>query len=206
MSRPSWEGIVTPIHEGSTIVLTEEFQADSPIRRMGAEHVALVTVIPAIPSAASPHAPNLAAYKLSNFRHVICGGGQLTVDLVSRFERKFRSRSFHGYGLSEASCCSSMLPAETRTAEHRRWIGTHGFRPIGIPFPSMRWEFRIPKAWISMKVRRVKSSSAGTTSCSGTLRSQRNDETFRHGWLRTGDEGSSFSTKKAADILYHRSP
>ena len=66
---------------------------------------------------------------------MICGAGPLTVELAARFEEGFGFRIIHGYGLSETTCYSSMLPVDLSEGDHRALMREHGFPSIGTPLP-----------------------------------------------------------------------
>jgi acyl-CoA synthetase (AMP-forming)/AMP-acid ligase II len=182
--------IVTPLVGGSTIVLNQKFHPDRFFERISAERVAIVSVVPTILQFLLHAKLDMAAYKMANFRHLICGAGPLTVELAARFEQAFKIPVIHGYGLSESTCYSCFLPIDLDPVAHRTWLTKHGFPSIGVPLPVN------DMAICDEEGKELEEGERGEIVIRGYNVMQRylknpsvNDETFKFGWFRSGDEG-----------------
>ncbi|HEY7530751.1 MAG TPA: class I adenylate-forming enzyme family protein [Gemmatimonadota bacterium] len=182
--------LVTPQVFGGAVVLNDRFRTELFWRRIAAERVAVVSVVPTL-LAFLLERPELAdAEDLSVFRHVVCGAGPLTVELAARFEDRFRVPIVHGYGLSETTCYSSFLPVELPAAEHRSWLRDHGFPSIGVAVPPNEMAIHDPQGRELPDGARGEIVVRGHNVMKGYhARPDANAETFAHGWFRSGDEG-----------------
>jgi acyl-CoA synthetase (AMP-forming)/AMP-acid ligase II len=133
---------------------------------------------------------DMAAYKLAQFRHVICGAGPLTVELAAKFEHAFKIPIMHGYGLSETTCYSCFLPIDLSRAEHKSLMSAHGFPSIGVPLPVNEMTIHdaegneLPEGEKGEIVIRGHNVMAGYFEDVAA-----NEAAFTHGWFRSGDEG-----------------
>ncbi len=182
--------ILTPLYGGSTIVLNQRFHPDRFFERLSAERVAIVSVVPTILQFLLHARLDMAAYKLVNFRHLICGAGPLTVELATRFEHTFKIPVIHGYGLSETTCYSCFLPIDLDPHEHRAWMSQHGFPSIGVPIASNEMAIHSPEGEELEEGQRGEIVVRGHNVMRRYFQNPEvNEETFRFGWFRTGDEG-----------------
>ncbi len=182
--------LMTPLYGGTTIVLNQKFHPDRFFERISAERVAITSVVPTMLQILLHARLDMAAYKMQNFRHVICGAGPLTVELASRFEQTFKIPIVHGYGLSETTCYSCFLPVDLDTPTHRAWLTKHGFPSIGMPLPANEMAIADAEGNALNEGERGEIVIRGHTVMQGYLNNPEvNRETFKHGWFRSGDEG-----------------
>ena len=127
--------LMTPLYAGGGVVLNQKFNADRFFERISIERVTVVSVVPTLLQFLLHAKLDMEAYKLAQFRHLICGAGPLTVELAQKFEQAFNIPIIHGYGLSETTCYSCFLPIDFSRSEHREWMSAHGFPSIGVPLP-----------------------------------------------------------------------
>jgi long-chain acyl-CoA synthetase len=182
--------LMTPLYAGGTIVLNQRFHPGKFFERISAEKVSVVSVVPTLLQFLLHAQLDMEAYKLARLRHFICGAGPLTVELAVKFEQAFKIPIVHGYGLSETTCYSCFLPIDLSLAEHKAWIGKHGFPSIGVPLPIN--EMAIHDA----EGNELGEGEKGEIVIRGHNVMPRyfqnpevNDATFAHGWFRSGDEG-----------------
>jgi long-chain acyl-CoA synthetase len=182
--------LLTPLCVGGSVVVNQRFHAQKFFERLSFEKVSVASVVPTILQFLIHTKASIAAYQLASFRHLICAGGPLTVDLAQRFEQMYKIPVIHGYGLSETSSFSSFLPINLTAAEHRHWMSKCGFPSVGVTLPTNEMAIH---------------DAAGTTLGEGergeiVIRGYNvmkrydeeplaNQEAFAHGWFRTGDEG-----------------
>ena len=182
--------LISPFWAGASVVLCRRFRAQEFWGRVAREGVEVVSVVPTLLAFLLEEAGGTAGLDLSRFRHLICGAGPLTVELATRFEERFGFRILHGYGLSETTCYSCMLPADLPAAEHRGWLREHGFPSIGVPLPPNEMAIHDAAGSALPEGERGEIVIRGVNVMQGyAKRPEANAESFAHGWFRSGDEG-----------------
>lgn len=104
--------IMTPMYAGAGLVLNQKFHTDTFFHRLRDENVNIVSVVPTLLQflcheyeankefvrhlsplllGELPGQSKGQGVRLENFRHIICGAGPLTCELVDKFERIFLS-------------------------------------------------------------------------------------------------------------------
>jgi long-chain acyl-CoA synthetase len=129
---------------------------------------------------------------LRHFRHIICGAGTLSMALARSFEERFTIPILHGYGLSETTCYSCHLPIGLSWDEHRHWMLDYGYPSIGCPIePNEMAIFSADGSGLQLGAgERGEICIRGHNVMKGYFkRPDANVETFKFGWLRSGDEG-----------------
>jgi long-chain acyl-CoA synthetase len=116
----------------------------------------------------------------SSLRYVICGAAPLPLDVFQRFEETFRLRILEGYGLTEATCVSSLNP----------YWGIRKVGSIGLPLRGQSMKILDDQlnelgpgefGEIVVKGPNVMQGYYGNPEATA--------ETIVDGWLRTGDIG-----------------
>lgn len=182
--------LVTPLYAGSTIVLNQRFHSDKFFERLSAEKVSVVSVVPTLLQFLLHAKLDMEAYKLARLRHFICGAGPLTVELATKFEQTFKIPIVHGYGLSETTCYSCFLPIDLSQAEHKEWISKYGFPSIGVPLPINEMAIHDALGNEMPEGEKGEIVIRGHNVMTRYFQNPEvNDETFAHGWFRSGDEG-----------------
>jgi long-chain acyl-CoA synthetase len=182
--------LLTPFLAGGSVVLNRAFHTKGFWQRIASERVEIVSVVPTLLAFLLEDERGHAGLDLSAFRHLICGAGPLTVELAERFEERFGVRILHGYGLSETTCYSCMLPTQLPAAEHRGWMRDHGFPSIGTPLAPNEMDVHREDGTPVADGERGEIVIRGVNVMKGYYaRPEANAETFAHGWFRSGDEG-----------------
>ena len=127
----------------------------------------------------------VAGADLRHLRHVFCGGAGVAASLVHRIETMTGARVVVGYGLTEATCVSTVVPSEATTTP----------RSVGLPlaFQALRCARRHPGTghWVEVPpgaTGRVQVS--GPNVFAGYVGTSTNaPATLTDGWLDTGDLG-----------------
>lgn len=196
--------LITPLFVGASTVLNRAFSVRHFWERIAAEKVHVVSVVPTLlqfaceygdTQAAGGHSvfgPGLTQADLSQFRHLVCGAGTLAVQLVRRFEEQFRFPILHGYGLSETTCYSCFLPIDLDWPTHTKWLVEYGYPSIGCPIlPNEMAVFSADGSG-----QQLRPGERGEICIRGHNvmkyyyhRPEANQETFKFGWFRSGDEG-----------------
>jgi len=182
--------LLTPLLAGGRAVLCRRFRSEWFWRTIAEEGVHVVSVVPTLLAFLLEDPSGPADLDVSQLRHLVCGAGPLTVELATRFEERFGLRILHGYGLSETTCYSCMLPRELDDAEHAGWMRDHGFPSIGVPLPPNEMAIHDAEGQELAEGERGEIVVRGVNVMKGYHgRPDANAETFAHGWFRSGDEG-----------------
>ena len=187
--------LVTPMVAGGSTVLNQRFSPRRFWATLVAEGVRVVSVVPTLLAyllewEAAHH--DFGQYDLSEFRHIICGAGPLTVQLAKAFEETFGVRIIHGYGLSETTCYSCFLPLDQDDAAHNHWMRDYGYPSIGVPIMPNEMAIHDPagNALPSGAAHKGEIVIRGHNVMQGYYRRpDANADAFAHGWFRSGDEG-----------------
>ncbi len=182
--------LLTPLFAGAGVVLNQKFSTERFFERVSMEKVTVVSVVPTLLQFLLHAKLDMESYKLAHFRHIICGAGPLTVELVTRFENQFRIPIIHGYGLSETTCYSCFLPIDLAITEHKHWLSKHGFPSIGVPLPVNDMAIHDEHGNERAEGERGEIVIRGHNVMRGYFGDpEANERTFAHGWFRSGDEG-----------------
>ena len=209
--------LITPLLAGASIVLNDHFSVHAFWKRVANEKVNVVSVVPTMLkylleqadintlSGHSIFGGDLAHEDFTHFRHFICGAGTLSLTLARDFEDCFGLTLLHGYGLSETSCYSCFLPVSLARDEHLHWLLAHGYPSIGCPIAPN--EMAIFAADGSGK--QLGPGERGEICIRGHNvmkhyfhRPDANEETFRFGWFRSGDEGFFLRDAEGRDFFF----
>jgi len=196
--------LITPLLVGGSTVLNDRFRVSHFWERVVTERVNIVSVVPTLLQFLLEYADEQIAkgstifgsginrLNLTRFRHFVCGAGTLSVTLARTFEDRFGFPILHGYGLSETTCYSCFMPIALSWSEHQHWLQEYGYPSIGCPIDAN--EMAIFSA--DGSGRRLGPGERGEICIRGHnvmqgyyRRDDANQETFKFGWFRSGDEG-----------------
>jgi acyl-CoA synthetase (AMP-forming)/AMP-acid ligase II len=171
--------VLTPLLAGASIVIAERFDAKTFFDLVEAERPTYFSAVPTIYNLLAA-LPAEVVPDTSSLRFGICGAAPASAELLTRFEARYGFPLIEGYGLSEATCASTINPV----AGPRR-AGT-----VGIAFPGQ--QIRI----VDEAGNELPTGADGEVIITGpnVMRGYlgRPDETARvivDGWLHTGDIG-----------------
>jgi acyl-CoA synthetase (AMP-forming)/AMP-acid ligase II len=171
--------VLTPLLAGASIVIAERFDAKTFFDLVEAERPTYFSAVPTIYNLLAA-LPAEVVPDTSSLRFGICGAAPTSAELLTRFEARYGFPLIEGYGLSEATCASTINPV----AGPRR-AGT-----VGIAFPGQ--QIRI----VDEAGNELPTGADGEVIITGpnVMRGYlgRPDETARvivDGWLHTGDVG-----------------
>jgi acyl-CoA synthetase (AMP-forming)/AMP-acid ligase II len=171
--------VLTPLLAGASIVIAERFDAKTFFDLVEAERPTYFSAVPTIYNLLAA-LPAEVVPDTSSLRFGICGAAPASAELLTRFEARYGFPLIEGYGLSEATCASTINPV----AGPRR-AGT-----VGIAFPGQ--QIRI----VDEAGNELPTGADGEVIITGpnVMRGYlgRPDETARvivDGWLHTGDVG-----------------
>lgn len=89
------------LNAGATIILQQRFQEDQVLRAVAEEQVTMFFGVPAI--FARLLEAGVEPKDLSSVRYFLSAAAVLPLDIVERWQEKFRCRIYEGYGLTETS-------------------------------------------------------------------------------------------------------
>lgn len=193
---------LTALWCGATVVLNRKWKPQLFWDRVVAENVSATSVVPAMLKSLSDIGQDLGQFPnlRDRFRTVICGAGQLYIDVAEAFTQKFGIRVAHGWGMSETTCYSCFLPRELDDRVYQAAISAHGFPSIGSPIAHNQMGIIDPATGQPRKAGRfgepVPKECWGEIVVSGRnvmkeyfRNPEANAKTFQYGVLQTGDEG-----------------
>ena len=168
--------LIAPLLAGATVVLAERFRAEDVEDRIAAHGVTYLTGVPTMYSRMLPHLRDRA--RLRSLRFLRCGSAPITVRLHEEVEAAFGVPLIVSYGLSEATCTSTMNPVGARR------IGT-----VGTALRGQRVRIFTPGS-----DEQAAAGAEGEIRIAGPclMRGYAGEESespIRDGWLRTGDLG-----------------
>ncbi|MCY4635051.1 MAG: class I adenylate-forming enzyme family protein [Acidobacteria bacterium] len=168
--------LIAPFLAGASVVLAERFRAEDVEDRIAAHGVTYLTGVPTMYSRMLPHLRDQA--RLRSLRFLRCGSAPITVRLHEEVEAAFGVPLIVSYGLSEATCTSTMNPVGARR------IGT-----VGTALRGQR-----------VRIFRPGTEDESPAGAEGEIRiagpclmrgyaGDGSESPIRDGWLRTGDLG-----------------
>lgn len=182
--------MITPFFMGGSTVLNQRFRVEKFFVVVKEEKVHIVSVVPTLLQYLNSYYEDRELPEYSTLREIICGAGPLTVKVAKTFEDRFKVPIMHGYGLSETTCYSCFLPIDLSEEEHKKWINDFGYPSIGVPVPANEMEIHDPDGNPLPENERGEIVIRGVNVMMGYYNNQEaNEETFKHGWFRSGDEG-----------------
>ncbi|NEK87676.1 long-chain fatty acid--CoA ligase [Blastococcus saxobsidens] len=166
---------ITQIALGGTSVLMPRFEPGAFLAAIAEHGITLVTSVPTIYELVLRH-PDVASTDVASVRTLSYGGAPIAPELVHRLRQAFpRARLGNGFGLSETSALATFLPDE--------YADTHA-DAVGFPAPvnDVRLHRPDPVTGVGELLVRGPNVVAGYWGDPA-----RTAETFRNGWLHTGD-------------------
>jgi len=182
--------LITPFYAGGSVVLNEKFRVNRFFGVIVEEHVHVVSAVPTLLRYLTNAYTRNELPGMAELRHIICGGGPLTIKAVADFEDMFGIPVIHGYGLSETTCYSCFMPVELLPDDHRRWMRDYGYPSIGVPLSVNEMEIHDKRGEPVKEGRRGEIVIRGLNVLKEYYNNpEANKESFANGWFRSGDEG-----------------
>ena len=104
--------IIAPLLAGSTVILADRFKAEQMPRLMEMHKPTIITGVPTMYSRMLTC--DFSEKSLRSLRMVRCGSAPITEELHRKVEAKLGRPLIVSYGLSEATCTSTMNPPDAR--------------------------------------------------------------------------------------------
>ncbi len=186
--------LIAPLLAGAAVVLADRFRAEEVEDQIAEYGVTCVTGVPTMYSRMLPHLRDPARRR--SLRLLRCGSAPISTTLHERIEAAFGVPLVVSYGLSEATCTSTMNPPGARR------IGS-----VGTVLPGQRVRLLRPGSGEA-----VPDGAEGEVCIAGAsvMKGYLDGSTaagLREGWLRTGDlgrfdaDGYLFITGRLKDVI-----
>jgi long-chain acyl-CoA synthetase len=187
--------LLVALESGAAAVVLPTFEVGRFLQVIPEERIAVVTTVPAIFWLAISQ-EQFADVDVSGVRFATYGGAPIAPDLVQQIKRAFPSAQVgNGFGLSETSSISTFLPHE--------YADTHA-DSVGFPAPVV--DLDVADADPATGVGELLIRGANVVQGYWN-KPEATEETFRDGWLRTGDlariddEGFTYIVDRAKDMI-----
>jgi len=182
--------LVTPMYFGGSAVLNRKFSASRYCEVAIQEGATCGSAVPTILAFMCEQAECESLQRHGRFKFMICGAGPLTIELATRFEEKFGIPIIHGYGLSETTAYSCLMPLNLREDDHRRWLRQYGYPSIGVPVMCNEMDIHDGEGTPLGADQKGEIVIRGQNVMKCYFkRPEANADTFKYGWFRSGDEG-----------------
>lgn len=206
---------LTAIWCGATVVMNRKWKPQLFWERVYGENVSATSVVPAMLKSLTDIGADLAPLHglRERFKTVICGAGQLYVDVAEAFTAKFNVRIAHGWGMSETTCYSCFLPRDLSEIEYKTAIAFHGFPSIGVPILHNQMGIIDPETGKSRPI--AEFGRPAPHDCWGEIvvsgrnvmkeyfhNDEANGKAFPFGVLQTGDEGFCARDQKGRHFFF----
>jgi len=168
--------LVAPLIAGATVAFVERFRAEEVEDQVAAYGATYMTGVPTMYSRVLPHLKD--PRKRKTLRFLRCGSAPITPELHRQIEEAFGVPLVVSYGLSEATCTSTMNPPDARR------VGTVGTVLAGQRVALMKpgtLEEVAPRAEGEICI-------SGPALMKGYVGAGA-EQPVKDGWLRTGDLG-----------------
>ncbi|MDP8970861.1 MAG: TIGR03089 family protein [Actinomycetota bacterium] len=177
---------LAPFLAGSSVVLTRQFDPADFWRKVADERVTTAILSPTnLDGLAQSEASQRS---VEGLRAVICPTAA-SPDAAAGAEQALGLPLCQGHGLAEASCASSLTPAEL-DADTRRWLAEQHAVNVGVP------TVHAQVSALAADGRPLAHGARGELAVRGPVvmagyegPAELDDAVFAHGWLHTGDEG-----------------
>jgi long-chain acyl-CoA synthetase len=169
---------VIPMTIGCEVVMWERFSASTFWETVERFKPVTISAVPTILAAVlnTPNAPSGE----NSLRYIICGAAPLSKELLEAFQERFDIRILEGYGLTETTCISSINP----------YYGERKAGSIGMAVRGQQMKIAAPDGTTVADGELGEIVIKGPNVMPGYLNNaEANADSFRDGWLRTGDVG-----------------
>src|SRR5665811_266842 len=187
--------LLPTLQQGGTAVVMPAFEVQRFLTAIADERITVVTSVPAIFWLAISQS-NFGKCDVSGVLFATYGGAPIAPDLVRQVKESFPNASVgNGFGLSETSSVATFLP--------HKYAATHA-DSVGFPAPVVDLDLLDPDPGTGVGELLIR----GANVVMGYWgKSEETAETFRDGWLRTGDlaridgEGFTYIVDRAKDVI-----
>ncbi|MFJ2755526.1 class I adenylate-forming enzyme family protein [Nocardioides sp. NPDC087217] len=171
--------VLSPLLVGASVVIAERFNPNTFFETVERVRPTFFSAVPTIYSMLAA-LPEEARPDTSSVRFAVCGAAPASAELLARFETRYGFPLVEAYGLSEATCGSTINPVDGL-----RKAGT-----VGLPFPGQDLRILGPDGAPLPQGQVGEVVVSGPNVMRGYLgRPEETAAVITDGWLRTGDVG-----------------
>lgn len=182
--------MITPFFTGGSTVLNQRFRTSRYFPIIAEENVHIVSMVPTLLQYLNNYYEDEERPQTPTLQHVICGAGPLTIKVAETFEDRLDVPIIHGYGLSETTCYSCFVPLDIDEEEHKKWLKDYGYPSVGVPIPANEMAIHDEDGNELPENERGEIVIRGVNVMIEYYNNKEaNEETFKNGWFRSGDEG-----------------
>jgi long-chain acyl-CoA synthetase len=195
--------LITPYYAGGSTVLNQRFRTSRYFPIIAEEEVHIVSMVPTLLQFLNNYYENEERPETTTLRHVICGAGPLTINVAETFEERLGIPIIHGYGLSETTCYSCFVPLDIDRKEHKTWRSDYGYPSIGVPIPANEMAIHDEDGNELPENERGEIVIRGVNVMIEYYNNKEaNEDTFKNGWFRSGDEGFYIRDKNGRKYFF----
>lgn len=195
--------LVTPFLAGGTTVLRQQFHPEYFFRDVVEEEVTIVGL-------KATHLQSLDSYykesvqpETAPLHHIICEGSRLTAEIAEMFESRFNVPVISGYNLPETTSYSCFMPVDSNVKERNKWRHAYEYSCIGRAVSANEVAIHDQSGKALGEKERGEIVIRGTNVMLKYYNHRKaNEEVFKNGWLRSGDEGFYINDKKGRPYFF----
>ena len=185
--------MMAAIYSGGTLILLGKWMPKYFWKIVSEEKVTTTSVVPAMlvdlndnNENADERYPQMRAH----FKTLICGAGTLKKSVAREFISKYKIRIAHGWGMSETTCWGCWLPRDIDDEEYSHLMFDFEAPSIGTPLRHCKMGILDENGNVLPENQKGEIVIAGRNIMERYAENpDANNETFKFGVLRTGDEG-----------------
>ena len=171
--------VLTPLLVGASVVIADRFNPNTFFDLVQEHRPTFFSAVPTIYSMLAA-LPGDVQPDTSSVRFAVCGAAPASAELLTRFEERYGFPLIEGYGLSEATCGSTINPLS----------GPRKPGSVGVAFPGQDLRIMGADGAPALAGQDGEVEVRGANVMRGYLgRPEETAAVIRDGWLRTGDVG-----------------
>ncbi len=195
--------LVAPALVGARVVVNRRFRPKEFWEKIVRHNVEVVSLAPPLLEALLQADQDIDRAAMPNFRHIICGGGPLSVELTKASQERFGLKIIYGYRRGETGCYASFLPTDLEWHEHARWMYGQEVPSIGGPLAVNDMAIHGAAGEPVTDGEKGEIVIRGHSIMAGYLGDPEADAAaFAGGWFRTGDEGFKLRGQDGRDYYF----
>lgn len=195
--------LLAPFYAGGSTVLRQQFRPEYFLGDIAEEQVNIVSLeVPQLQSLNSYYEEGMQTATAS--LHYITGEGTpLHAEEAERFEKRFGIPVVSSYSLPETSSYVCFMPVNLPAKERKEWRSAYGFPSIGRPVPANEVAIHNPDGETLGEKERGEIVIRGNNVMLTYYEDRKaNEKAFKHGWLRSGDEGFYVNDQKGRPFFF----
>ncbi|WP_372638787.1 class I adenylate-forming enzyme family protein [Fodinibius sp.] len=195
--------LLTPFFAGGSTVLRQQFRPEYFFRDIAEEQVNIVSL-------KAPQLQSLNRYyeegtqtETASLHYITVEETTFHAEEAERFEKRFGIPVVFSYSLPETSSYACFMPVNLPAGERRKWRSEYGFPSIGRPVSANEVAIHNPDGEVLGEKERGEIVVRGHNVMLKYYGDRKaNEKAFKHGWLRSGDEGFYVNDEKGQPFFF----